>query len=123
MRYEFCLVLSLAAAIGCSGKPQMSNPMTKGSDFDFTVQEVFYIKPPVDRVILVGIVSRGSVGAGESLTVQCRGGDVPVVLEGIELFEGGEARQASAGQQVGLKLKGIRKDQPSRGDHVIRHPA
>jgi translation elongation factor EF-Tu-like GTPase len=123
MRFVFWLVLSLAAPIGCSGKPQMSSATTNGSDFTFTVQDVFYIKPPVDRVILVGIVNRGAVGVGESLTVQCRGDDVPVVLEGIEIFKGGEACQASAGQQVGLKLKGIRKEQPSRGDQVIRHPA
>jgi hypothetical protein len=31
---------------------------------EVTVEEVFYIKPPVDRVILVGTVQEGTVEAG-----------------------------------------------------------
>jgi len=87
--------------------------------FSFTVDEVFYIKPPVDRVILVGNVGEGSVKVGDSLIVRCRSGDVQVVLEGIDTIEHGPVESASKGQQVGLKLRGIGREQPGRGDLII----
>ncbi|HEV3384704.1 MAG TPA: TIR domain-containing protein [Gemmata sp.] len=87
--------------------------------FLFTVEEFFHIKPPVDRVILVGTIIEGSVRVGDSLLVRCKGGDVPVVVESIEAF-GDQPQQADKGQQIGLKLTGIHKDQPTRGDLVVR---
>jgi translation elongation factor EF-Tu-like GTPase len=87
--------------------------------FQFTVEEVFYIKPPVDRVILVGTVQEGRIKAGDQATVECAAGSVSVVVEGIEAFKQGDVKQATKGEQVGLKLRGITKDQPSKGDRVI----
>jgi len=101
----------------------MPQPAPSPTAFSFTVEEVFYIKPPVDRVILVGTISEGTVRVGESLVVRCQGGEVPVVLDGIETTDRGPVQEASAGQQVGLKLAGIRKDQPTRGDRVTRKAA
>lgn len=86
--------------------------------FRLTVEEVFYIKPPVDRVILVGTVQDGTVKAGDAATVECAAGSVSVTVEGIEAFKQGDVKQASKGEQVGLKLRGITKDQPSKGDQV-----
>jgi translation elongation factor EF-1alpha len=91
----------------------------KQTVFSFTVEEVFYIKPPVDRVILVGTVGEGSVKVGDSLTVRCQSGDVHVVVEGMETIDHGPVESASKGQQVGLKLRGIGREQPARGDRVI----
>jgi hypothetical protein len=85
----------------------------------FTVEHVFYADPPVDRVILVGTIHDGTVKVGDSLTVQCQGGDVAVVLEGIETLDRGPVRQASRGQEVGIKLRGIRKEQAAPGDRVV----
>jgi translation elongation factor EF-Tu-like GTPase len=87
--------------------------------FRFTVEEVFYIKPPVNRVILVGTVQEGTVNAGDSATVECNGGPVSVVVEGIDAFKQGDIKKASKGDQVGLKLRGITRDQPSKGDLVV----
>jgi len=87
--------------------------------FRFTVEEVFYIKPPVDRVILVGTVQEGTVKTGDTATVECKAGPVSVFVEGFEAFKQGDVKQATKGEQVGLKLRGITKDQPSKGDRVI----
>jgi translation elongation factor EF-Tu-like GTPase len=87
--------------------------------FRFEVEEVLYIKPPVDRLILVGTVKEGTVRSGDTATVECKAGPVSVVVEGIETFKQGDVRQATNGEPAGLKLRGITKDQPSKGDWVI----
>jgi translation elongation factor EF-Tu-like GTPase len=88
--------------------------------FSFTVDDVFYIKPPHDKVILTGAIGEGTVRVGDALVVQCASGDVPVILIGIETLDRGPINEASARQQVGLDVRGIRKDQVTRGDRVIR---
>jgi translation elongation factor EF-1alpha len=85
---------------------------------DFTVEEVFYIQPPVDRVILVGTINEGTVRVGDKLVVHTSAGPVDVAVDNIESIQQGDLEQASKGQQVGLRLGGIRKDQPSKGDRV-----
>jgi translation elongation factor EF-Tu-like GTPase len=108
-------LLLIAALCGCRGEsPAMTQPT-----FRFTIEEVFYIKPPVDRVILVGTVQKGTVKSGDTATVECKGGLVSVVVEGIEAFKQGDVKQAAKGEHVGLKLRGITKDQPSKGDLVV----
>jgi translation elongation factor EF-1alpha len=92
--------------------------MTKPT-FQFTVEEVFYIKPPVDRVILVGTVLEGTVTPGEHAIVECRTGPVSVVVEGIEGIQEGNIRQANKGEQVGLKLRGITQKQASKHNRVV----
>ena len=94
-----------------------TNPKEPG--FSLTVQEVFYIKPPVDRVILVGTITEGFLRPGDSLVVKCQGGDVPVVVEAIE-HPSGPMQKAQKGQQVGVKLAGIGKEQAAQGDLVVR---
>ncbi len=85
----------------------------------FTIQHVFYVKPPVDRVILVGMVDEGSVSVGDELTVHCASGDVPVVVEGLEALDK-DIQHAGAGQQIGLRVAGISKDEPVPGNLVTR---
>jgi translation elongation factor EF-1alpha len=85
---------------------------------NFTVEEVFYIKPPIDRVILVGIINEGTVRVGDKLVVHTSAGSVGVSVDNIESVQHGDLKVASKGQQVGLRLTGIRKGQPSKGDRV-----
>jgi translation elongation factor EF-Tu-like GTPase len=100
---------------GCKGdSPAMSQP-----SFEFTVEDVFYIKPPVDRVILVGTIQEGVLKVGDAAVVLTKNGQIPVVVEAIEAFKADEIQQASAGDQVGLRLQGIKKDETSKGDKVI----
>jgi hypothetical protein len=42
-----------------------------------------------------------------------------VVVETVEAFLQGEIKQANKGDQVALKLRGITRDQPWKGDRVI----
>ncbi|PQO28485.1 hypothetical protein DTL21_28195 [Bremerella cremea] len=84
----------------------------------FTVEEVFYIQPPVDRVVLVGTITNGTVRVGDKLVVHTSAGPVDVDVDNIESIQQGDLKQASKGQQVGLTLTGIRSDQPSKGDRV-----
>src|SRR5262245_50248768 len=87
--------------------------------FRFTVEAVFYIRPPVDRVILVGTVQEGTVKPGDLANVECKTGPVSVVVESIEASKQGEIKQANKGDQVALKLRGITSDQPGKGDRVV----
>jgi len=91
--------------------------------FQFAVHDVFYIKPPVDRVIVTGVMEEGTVKAGESATVHCKSGAIDVVVEGIEGFRQGDLKVASKGDQVGLRLTGISKDQLASGDKVTGRPS
>ncbi len=109
-------VLMLFGLFGCR-----DNSASTPSPFRFEVEHVFYVKPPVDRVILVGTVREGAVRVGDAATVGCRGGDVQVTIEGIEA-PGQELKEANVGQQVGLRLQGIGRDQPSAGDWVCGRP-
>jgi selenocysteine-specific translation elongation factor len=69
---------------------------------------------------LTGSIREGAVSVGDSLTVECQHGEVPVTVQAIETLDRGPISEARAGQQVGLELKGIRRDQPSRDDRVVR---
>jgi translation elongation factor EF-1alpha len=113
-----CFVFAFAL-IGCKGESKMTQSPPAKPNFAAIVDEVFFIKPPVDRVILVVTISEGTVKVGDSLTVRCRGGHVMVVVESIEKIKIGEVQSAGKGDQVGLKLRDIRKDQPERGDRVV----
>jgi translation elongation factor EF-Tu-like GTPase len=107
-------VLLFTAMCGCRNE---ASPMPQPT-FRFKVEDVFYVKP-IDRVILVGTVQDGTVRAGDDATLECAAGSISVVVEGIEAFRQGEVKQATKREQVGLRLRGITKDQPFRGDRVI----
>jgi translation elongation factor EF-Tu-like GTPase len=111
--FPFWLVMCVLS--GCQGE----SPSMKPPSFQLTVEEVFYIKSPVDRVILVGTIQDGTVQTGENATIQSKSGPISIVVEGIEAFREGEIKRASKGQQVGLRVRGITKDQASKGDRVI----
>jgi translation elongation factor EF-Tu-like GTPase len=121
LRIMVAITLGFAALTGGCGKER---PPVTQSKFTFTVEEVFYIKSPVDRVILVGTIRDGAVHPGDKATVHCRSGSVSVTVEGIERFKQGDLPEAAKGQQVGLRLMGITKDQPGPGDRVegLEHP-
>src|SRR5579862_2120777 len=107
MRGAFAL--GALVILGCSG----GNSVRETPAFSLTVEEMFYIKPPVDRVILVGTITEGSVQTGDSLVVKSQSGDVGVVVEAIE-HPSGAMQKAEKGQQVGLKLSGLQKDRARR---------
>src|SRR5262249_54386520 len=69
--------------------------------------------------VVTGRVSRGVVTVGDTLEIV--GGERDCVVTGIESFHR-EQREAKAGQNVGLRLRGVRRDEIARG-HVLAAPA
>jgi translation elongation factor EF-1alpha len=86
--------------------------------FIFTVQHVFYIKPPVDRVILVGTVEQGTIRQRDAVLIWVTGKAIPATVDGIERIRVGDIPSASAGDQVGLRFAGIPLDQVKPGDRI-----
>jgi len=69
--------------------------------------------------VVTGRVTRGIVTVGDTLEIVGRrdGELVPVVITGIESFHR-EQREASAGENVGLRLRSMKRDEIARG-HVL----
>src|SRR5262249_12713796 len=84
--------------------------------FKLKVENVFYIKT-IDRVIVTGSVSSGTVKAGDHLVVRSGSTSLPVTVERFE-HPKFKLKSASKGQPVGLVLVGINKDQVRDGDLV-----
>jgi elongation factor Tu len=72
--------------------------------------------------VVTGCVSRGVVAVGDSVEILGgRDADIgAVVVTGIESFHR-EQREARAGENVGLRLRGVRRDAIARG-HVLAAP-
>lgn len=85
-----------------------------------TVDEVFYIKNPIDRVIVVGTISEGNIQPGDKMSLVNGKGSIPVVVEKIEHPAVGALQIAEKGQQVGVMLSGLQKEQVSSGDRLTR---
>ena len=65
--------------------------------------------------VVTGRVSRGIVAVGDTLELVGRGETAqPIVITGIESFHR-ELREARAGENVGLRLRGIAKNEIARG--------
>ena len=90
------------------------NPGRDSESFRFTVQDVFYIRGR--GTVVTGTVEDGSVRVGESVSLRRTDGSaMEVTVSGIEKF-----RQISdtavRGENVGILLRGVEKDQVGRGD-------
>jgi len=69
--------------------------------------------------VVTGRVSRGVITVGSTLEIV--GGSRDCVVTGIESFHR-EQREAKAGENVGLRLRGVKRDEIARG-HVLAAPA
>jgi translation elongation factor EF-Tu-like GTPase len=86
--------------------------------FAFTVQHVFYIKPPVNRHMLVGMVESGTVRPATPALLHAATGVLPFTIEGVELYRAGDTPEATAGQQVALRCVGLQRGQADSGMRV-----
>jgi len=116
---KIILILMAAGAIAamvvaCSRRA----PAVSNTPFRMTVQNVFFIKT-VERVIVTGVVSQGAVHAGDKLIVQTKAGPIAVVVEKLEHPKMTNMTEAVAGQDVGLMLSGIGKEQVAAGDEIV----
>ena len=112
-----CVVVipaTLTLLCGCSSKTAKEKP----APFRMTVHDVFYIKT-LDRVIVTGVIESGSVRTGDKLEVKTVNGMVAVVVEKLEHPKKPDVSEAHTGQDIGLTLQGIGKDQVASGDIVV----
>jgi translation elongation factor EF-1alpha len=115
---------SIMVFLGCRSEPASTlapSPAPK-SDFEFRIDEVFYIRPPVDRVMLVGVVLHGTTRTGDSGVLTYSDGELPVAIEAIEAIRIGEIEKAVKGDQVALRVQGVDKDKVSAGDRISASP-
>ena len=71
--------------------------------------------------VVTGRVGRGIVAIGDTLEIVGSADNRECVVTGIESFHR-EQREAKAGENVGLRLRGVRRDEIERG-HVLAKPA
>ena len=86
--------------------------------FTFTVQHVFYIRPPIDRVMLVGVVDQDTVKPGDAVVIQASGRAIRATAEAIERLRVGQIPSAGAGDQVALRFANVPADRVKAGDRV-----
>jgi translation elongation factor EF-1alpha len=112
--YVVVILATLVPLCGCSSKTMEEKPVP----FKMTVHDVFYIKT-LDRVIVTGVIETGSVRTGDKLAVKTANGTVAVVVQKLEHPKRPNVSEAHTGQDIGLMLQGIGKDQVASGDVVV----
>jgi translation elongation factor EF-Tu-like GTPase len=93
---------------------------TDQAHFKMRVESVVYADA-VNRVILVGSVSTGSVKPGDSLVLRSGSKSTRIIVERIVEPREGSTRKmdhAQEGERVGLVIHGVRRDEAHSGDYV-----
>jgi elongation factor Tu len=84
--------------------------------FHMTVQDVFSIR---DRgTVVTGKIESGTLNAGDEIFIQRQGYSKKAVVTGIEAFRK-QIQQARTGDNVGLLLRDIGKEDVQRGDVLV----
>ena len=84
--------------------------------FRMTVQDVFFIKGR--GTVVTGTVESGTITEGAAIEVHGPSGVTQTMVQGIEMFRRTKS-QANAGDNVGILLRGLQRDQVQRGDVLI----
>ncbi len=84
-------------------------------DFRMAIEDVFTIGGR--GTVVTGRVDRGCVRVGEAVEIVGLGGDRAVVVTGTQAFRA-DVPVAEAGMNVGLLLRGVRRDEVRRGQLV-----
>ncbi len=90
--------------------------MTIDPFFHMIVQDVFSIAKR--GTVVTGKIEAGTLKTGDEVLVRSKSGEKKTIVTGIEAFRKVLA-QASAGDNVGLLLKDITKDQVQPGDEIL----
>ena len=98
-------------------EPEMHSVPRNSSDFQMTVEDVFFIKGR--GTVVTGCVESGMVHVGDTIALLGASGITQTVVEGIEQFRRVKQR-AEAGDNVGIFLRGGGKDAVQRGDVLKR---
>ncbi|HTX92272.1 MAG TPA: EF-Tu/IF-2/RF-3 family GTPase [Anaerolineales bacterium] len=90
--------------------------MTTDPLFRMTVQDVFSIR---DRgTVITGKIESGALSVGDEIAIQRQGTARKAVVTGLESFRK-QIGQASAGDEVGVLLRDVTKDDVRRGDVLV----
>ncbi len=95
--------------------PTPERPLDK--PFMMAVEDVFSIKGR--GTVATGKIDRGIVKVGEEMEVVGMGRDKKTVVTGVEMFRK-QLEQGQAGDNVGLLLRGVEKDDIERGQVIAK---
>jgi len=86
--------------------------------FRMTVEDVFNIKGR--GTVVTGKIESGTIKVGDEISIQGRNGEKRTVVTGVEMFRK-TMSQANVGDNVGILLKDINKQDVQGGD-VLQAP-
>ena len=86
-------------------------------NFMFTVEDVFMIKNR--GTVVTGVIESGIISTGDTVTLNGKKKSGKYTIAGIESFRK-VIQTASMGDNVGLFLAGIKKEELCRGDKLYR---
>ena len=84
--------------------------------FRMTVEDVFSIAKR--GTVVTGRIEAGTLNVGDEVAIQGRSGERKTVVTGIEMFRK-VMNQAKAGDNVGILLKDISKQDVQHGDVLL----
>ena len=90
--------------------------MTTDPSFRMTVEDVFSIAKR--GTVVTGKIEGGTLNVGDEVAIQGRNGERKAVITGIEMFRK-TTSQANVGDNVGILLKDISKQDVQRGDVIL----
>ncbi len=82
-------------------------------DFSMTIEDIFFIRGR--GTIVTGIISQGTLNDGDVVTLNGSDFEKQTQVIGIEVFLR-RTNSAGAGERIAVVLRGISKDEVSRGD-------
>lgn len=106
---------SMFLLVACTSATQSSGFERQ---FRMPIDDVFKLTIP-NKVVVVGVIQEGSVKPGMKLAINAGGEIIPVKVEGIEKGLSNPVNYAQAGDNVGILLAGISKEQISPGDLLL----
>ena len=92
-----------------------TGPIESSGSFEFMVEDVFTITGR--GTVVTGRVTNGTVRVGDDVTISPSG--IRTTVTGIEQFRK-SLDYAQEGDNAGLLLRGVSRDQVHRGDLIIR---
>jgi len=115
---SFCgvpLQVNGASAPARAKSPAAATPGDPNGPFVLDVEDTFSIRGR--GTVVTGRITSGTVRPGDELVVEGASGTKRTRCKGVEMFRK-VLDKAVAGDQVGLLLDGIEKDDVARGDRV-----
>src|SRR5262249_33232077 len=97
--------------------PAQAAPVDPNAPFAMTVDDTFFIKKR--GLVVTGRIESGTIRVGDAVRIDGPAGARSTTCTGIEMFRK-TLDQATAGDNVGLRLDVLDKDQVNAGDRITR---